>query len=197
MIASAPANIIHMMSGLADFTFWKAGPKSCVPNGKKSAPTSLPPAASKAAFTASVLARGQIGERGRQELAVLELGHGAGAEAHRGARVEQDHEAGIGLAEEALDIGALGAREHVPVDEARIVAFDVGAILLELLAETVMRRAVQARQETFHGRARDQLEVRETRQDFRRQQSVPDRGVHLAITSFSTASTLLPSDSAW
>ncbi len=67
------------------------------------------------------------------------------AEAHRRARVEQDHEPRVGLADVALDVGALGARVDVPVDEARIVAFGVGAILGELLAEAEERRAMHAR----------------------------------------------------
>ncbi len=41
----------------------------------------------------------------------------------------------VGLAFVATDVGALGASVHIPVDEARIVAFDIGAIFLELLTE--------------------------------------------------------------
>ena len=60
VMASDPANISHKTSGLASFILPKAGPRSWVPNGKNSAPTRRPPLASSAAFTASVLLRGQI-----------------------------------------------------------------------------------------------------------------------------------------
>src|SRR5262249_38660714 len=91
-----------------------------------------------------VLTCGEIRESGGENLAVLELAHAARAVVHRRAGVEQDHQPRVGLAFIATDVSSLGARVDIPVDEARIVAFDVGAIFLEFLAEAVVRRAMQA-----------------------------------------------------
>ena len=124
-----------------------------------------------------VLARRQIRERGGEKLAVLQLADAARAVAHRRARIEQNHQPGVGLAFVASDVSALGAGVDIPVDEARIVAFDVRAIFLELLAEAVVRRAMQTGEKTFDRRARHQLEVREPRQRRWRQQPIESRGL--------------------
>src|SRR5690606_443955 len=144
-----------------------------------------------------VLSCGQPGERRREKLAVLQLGHRLRAVTHRRARIEQHDQSCIRLALEAPHVCALGARVHVPVDETWVVAFDVRAVLFELLAESVPRRAVQARQEPLYGGARDQLEIGQPRKGRGRQQSRGRRSIHVATTSHSTSSTLLPSDSAW
>ena len=122
-----------------------------------------------------VLTRGEIRERRGEKLAVLQLADAAGAVVHRRARIEQDHQSRVGLAFVAADVRALGARVDVPVDEARIVAFDVRAILLELLAEAVVRRAMQPGEKALDRRARHQLEVREARERRRRQQAIESR----------------------
>ncbi len=70
----------------------------------------------RAARYASVAAR---------NLRVLELRDLAAAKAHRRARVEQDHEPRVGFADVALDVRAVGARVHVPVDEPRVVTLGV------------------------------------------------------------------------
>jgi hypothetical protein len=114
-----------------------------------------------------VLTRREIRERGGEELAVQELRHLAGREPHRGARIEQDHEPRIGLADIALDVGALGARVHVPIDEPRIVAFAVRLVLGELLAETEERRAVHSGQESRNHGARHEIEIRKRRKRLR------------------------------
>ena len=59
VMASDPANMNQTMSGAALLIFENAGPKSWVPKGKKSAPTRVPPFASRAVFNWSVLPRGQ------------------------------------------------------------------------------------------------------------------------------------------
>ena len=117
-----------------------------------------------------VLARREVRERRREELAVQQLADLAAAEAHRRARVEQDHEPRVGLADVALDVGAVRARVDVPVDEARVVAFGVRAVLGELLAEAEERRAVHAGQEAVDDGARDEIEVREPRKRLRLEQ---------------------------
>jgi hypothetical protein len=144
-----------------------------------------------------VLTGREIRERSGEELAVLQLADTARAVVHRRARIEQDHQSRVGLAFVAADVCALGAGEDVPVDEARIVAFDVRAIFLEFLAEAVVRRAMQPGEEALDRRARHQLEVREPRERRWCQQTIESRRAHLLTTSRSTSSTLLPSDSAW
>jgi hypothetical protein len=147
-----------------------------------------------------VLPGREIRERGSEELAVLQFAHAAGAVIHRRAGVEQDHQPRVGLAFVAADVSALGARVHIPVDEARVVAFDVRAVFLELLAEAVVRRTMQTGEKALDRQARHQLEVREPRERRRWQQAIEgpliNMGTHLLTTSFSTSSTLLPSDSA-
>ena len=59
VMASEPANMNQTMSGAALLIFEKAGPKSWVPKGKKSASTRVPPLASSAVLSCSVLPRGQ------------------------------------------------------------------------------------------------------------------------------------------
>ena len=65
----------------------------------------------------------------------------------------------VGFAAIALQVGALGAREHVPVHVAQIVARRVGAVFGELLAETEIRRAVQAGDEAVHHGLRHQVQA--------------------------------------
>ena len=159
-----------------------------------------------------VLAGGEIGQRSRQELRVLKLRDLARAEAHRRARIEQDHESRVRLADEALDVRAVGARIHVPVDETRIVAFRVGAILGELLAEAEKRRPVHAGQKPFDDGARDEIEIGEPREGLGVQQVLSRRGpcghfrqpvlaclcslATCCTSSVSTLSVSMPSDSA-
>ncbi len=76
---------------------------------------------------------------------------------------------GVCLAQESLDIHPLRACIDVPVDEARIVAFVVHAVLGEFLAEAEFRRAVQADQEALDDGAGDEVEVFQVRQDLRLQ----------------------------
>src|SRR5262249_405836 len=122
---------------------------------------------------------------------------------HRRAGIEQHEEARVGLALISANVRALGARKHVPVDEARVVALDVGAELRKFLAEAEARRAMQADEEAFHGRARDELEVREPREHIGRQQACGSGFAHSrpprswpSTRSVSTLSTVTPSDSA-
>ena len=117
-----------------------------------------------------MLPAGQVSERRGEELPVGELAHAARAVSHRGAGIEQQYQVGIGLADIALDVGALRAREHVPVDEARIVALGIGAILRELLAEAEERRTMQPGQEAFGDDPGDEIEIGQARQHLRLEQ---------------------------
>src|SRR5262249_17401169 len=78
---------------------------------------------------------------------------------HRPARVEEHRDLAVGLAAIALQIGALGAGEHVPVDVAKVVARIVRAILGEFLTESEIRRAMQTRDEAIDHSFRNQLEA--------------------------------------
>ena len=65
---------------------------------------------------------GQIEERGGEEAGVIHLGDAVRGVLHGVAGVEQHGQLAVGLAAIALQVGALGAREDVPIDVAQIVA---------------------------------------------------------------------------
>src|SRR3974377_930218 len=94
------------------------------------------------------LAVGHVAQRGGYEARVIQFGDASGPEAHRGGRVEEEEELGIGLSAIALEEAAVGAGEDVPIDVAQVVAFGVCTILGELLGETEVRRAMQPGDET-------------------------------------------------
>ena len=107
-----------------------------------------------------MLARREKRQACREKLGVLEFADRRTTETHRCAGIEQDDESGIGLTEKTLDVSALGARIHVPVDESRIVAFGIGLVLAKLLAEAKKRRAMQAGQKALDDGASDEDEGR-------------------------------------
>ena len=80
-------------------------------------------------------------------------------ELHRPAAIQQNGQLAVGFAAIALEIGALGAREDVPIDVTQIVARSVGAVFGELLAETEIGRAVQAGDEAVDHGARHQVQA--------------------------------------
>ena len=114
-----------------------------------------------------VLVRSQVSQRRGEKLRILKLSHGAGAVTHRRTRIQKYHEVRVRLAEEPFDISAFGAGVDIPIDEPRVVAFSVGAILRELLAETEERRTMQAVQKTIHSRSRHEFQVGKTREYLR------------------------------
>lgn len=122
--------------------------------------------------------------------------------------IQRDHQPRVGFALVAADVG-VGAREHVPVDETRVIAFGIGLVLGELLAEAEPRALVHALEEALDRLARHQLQRRKSGKDLRSQQRKGTVGVRLhgclvaytGNTEFTTpasiASTVTPSDSAW
>ena len=88
---------------------------------------------------------GEIKQRSGREARVIHLVDGVGRVLHGVAGVEQHGQQAVGFAAIALQVGALGAGEDVPVHVAQVVARRVGAVFGELLAEAEIGRAVQAR----------------------------------------------------
>ncbi len=80
-------------------------------------------------------------------------------ELHGVAGIEQHGQDAVRFAAIALQVGALGARKHVPIDVAQIVAGRIGAVFGELLAETEIRRTVQAGDETIDDSLRHQIQT--------------------------------------
>ena len=68
---------------------------------------------------------------------------------------------------ELLDVVAIRARVHLPVDRRDVVAVDVLAILGELNAEALERTAMEPRKQAFDNRARLELERAQPRNDRR------------------------------
>jgi hypothetical protein len=108
---------------------------------------------------AVVLLDHQVGDGGGQIRGVFELGHFAGAVAHRRAHVEQDSAAQVGLLVELLDVELVGLGPDLPVDAADVVAQDVLAVLGELDAEAVVGAAMQAGDEALDQEARHEVHV--------------------------------------
>ena len=69
----------------------------------------------------------------------------------------------VGLLLEFLDVVAVAARVHLPVDRGEVVARHVLAVLRELDAEALEGAAVKPGQEAFDDRARFQLECAQAR----------------------------------
>ena len=80
-------------------------------------------------------------------------------ELHGVAGIEQHGEHAVRLAAITLQIGALGAGKHVPIHVAKIVARRVRAVFGEFLAESEIRRAVQAGDEAIDDSLRHQIQA--------------------------------------
>ncbi len=92
----------------------------------------------------------------------------------------------IGLAAIALQVRALGAREDVPIHVAQIVAGRVGAILGELLAESEIGRAMQARHKSIHHGLGHQVQVRDAGQQRRIDEAGWSAGLHVDLATAFT-----------
>ena len=113
------------------------------------------------------LAVRHIGEAGGEEARVLHFFRAMRAELHRPAHVEKDGHLAVGLAAVPLEEHLFGARVDVPIDVAQIVAGRIGAVFGELLAESEIGRAVEARDEAVDHGFRDQIEPGDAAEDFR------------------------------
>src|SRR5258706_1142670 len=111
------------------------------------------------AGSVALILDGQVKQRGRGETRVIHFGDGVGRELHGVAGIEQHGEYAVRLATIALQIGALGAGKYVPIHVAKIVAGRVRAIFREFLAESEIRRAVKAGDETVNDSLRHQVQT--------------------------------------
>src|SRR5688572_10602684 len=103
----------------------------------------------------------------REEARVIELGNLAAAIPHRRRAIQQHHDCCIGLRFELLEVEPVGPRPELPVEPPQVVAREVGAMLREIGREPEVRRAVEPAHETLDHRAREQLQVRDAREDTR------------------------------
>src|SRR5205085_4760479 len=76
----------------------------------------------------------------------------------RGAGVQEQAHGCVRLFFGFFDVEPVRARIDAPVNAAHLVARDVWAMLRELLRESVIRTPVQADEEAFDNRARDEIE---------------------------------------
>ena len=79
-----------------------------------------------------LLPQEQVRQAGGDRAAVLVLGEGAAAVAHRLADVHDQRRPQVGLGLELLDVKAVGLAPDLPVEVAEVVAADVLAVLDEL-----------------------------------------------------------------
>ena len=119
----------------------------------------------------------EIAEPGGGGRGHLELAHAGGAVdfraiGHRLARVEHDHGRDVRLFLVPLDVVAVHAAEDLPVEMAQVVTRHVLTVLDKLDAEPVPRAAVLPRQEAIDDALGDQLEVTESGDEIRVEESV-------------------------
>ena len=114
-------------------------------------------------------------ERGRQAHGVGELRRAP--EVHRARGVDEEMQAEILLVDEELDVQAVEAAEHVPVDVAQVVADAVRAVVAELDAVPLARAAALATAPPAKGPAGGQGETLELREEVRGEEGLaPDGG---------------------
>ena len=124
-----------------------------------------------------LLAHHQVGQHRRQVRGVLQLGDPGGlAVGHRGAGVQEDLGAEVGLFFILLDVEPVGPAQNPPVEVARVVAGAVLAVLGELDAEPLVGAGVQPRDEPLDHAAGHQRKVLHPRQG---------RGVQVAVSSIA------------
>src|SRR5439155_15282254 len=109
----------------------------------------------------------EIREARRQIARILELRDAAAGKLHGFRDVEQHRKVGVGVGLVLLDVVAIRARVHAPVDLADIVARHVAPMLGEIDRRAEIRRAMEAVDEAVHHGARQQVEAPDPRQDFR------------------------------
>ena len=112
-----------------------------------------------------------IAEGGGEVARVLVLRRTSGGVVHRCAAVHDKVDAQVGLVLVPSDVVAVGAAEHLPVDELGIVAGHVVAMVGKLAAEPEHRTAMPSGEVPLHHVARLQHEAAEAAQIRRLQQT--------------------------
>jgi hypothetical protein len=106
----------------------------------------------------------EVGQAGREDARVIELGDAAAAVVHRLRHVQQHREVHVGLGFVFLDVVAVGARPEAPVHAADVVARDVAAVLGEVHRGAEVRRLVQPVDEAVAHGAGDEVQVPDARE---------------------------------
>ena len=84
-------------------------------------------------------------ERRYQEARIIELRVRRAAEIHRRRRVEREHHVGVGVRLVCLEVEAIGAAVHAPVDAPQVVAGLIGRCSREIDRRSLRARPVHAR----------------------------------------------------
>ncbi len=114
-----------------------------------------------------LLAHEQVGEGGGELAGVVEFEDAlASPVVHAAAGIEDDGGAEIGLLVVLADVKAVAAAEDLPVEAADFITLNVGAVLAEFDAETLVRRGVVAGGEAFDNGAREELQLLQGRDVF-------------------------------
>ena len=108
---------------------------------------------------AVLLADHEIREAGSEARGVLVFRDAVAPVVHRAAEIEQQCGAEVRLFLVFADVKPVAAAENTPVNVADFIARHVLAMLLELDAESLVRRAMKTGAETFDDLARHDLEV--------------------------------------
>src|ERR1019366_7327161 len=120
---------------------------------------------------------------------------------HGVAGIQEHGEYAVRLASVALQVGALGARKHVPVHMAEIISGRVRAVFGELLAETEIRRAVETGDEPVDHSLRHQVQTGDPGEHGRiekaLQHQAPEGGGICSSNRRRISSESMRSDSAW
>ena len=117
----------------------------------------------------------KVGEGGGQCVRIIGFGPIAGAEGHRATLIDQQVATQIGFIFKLLDVVAVAAGVHAPVDIARVIAGYVLAVLRELDREAVVGAAVDAVPEALHHNARAQFQTADLHQGARVDKTIARR----------------------
>ena len=109
----------------------------------------------------------KVGEGGGQCVRIIGFGPIAGAEGHRATLIDQQVATQIGFIFKLLDVIAVAAGVHAPVDIARVIAGYVLAVLRELDREAVVGAAVDTVPKALHDNARAQFQTADLHQGAR------------------------------
>ena len=77
--------------------------------------------------------------------------------AHGTAGIDQQHQLAVGLALEALDVGAIRTGIHIPVHMAQVIPRRIRTVFGEFLTEAKVCRTVQAGDESIDHRRGHQV----------------------------------------
>ncbi len=116
---------------------------------------------------------GEIGETGRQVPCIVQLRDGVAPVAHGPGHIQENHEVGVRLGLEELDVVPVGPAEETPVDAPDVIPGHVGAVLGEVQGKAQVDGPMEAVQEPLHHLPGQKLQVVDPGQDLGKEELGP------------------------